>query len=551
MLNESAFNFLLFILLFGVLVFIHELGHFTVAKLSGVFVERFALGFGPAFFKKKWGETEYALCLVPLGGYVKMRGEGEDPAAPQDTQDPRSFANQSVWTRIAIVIMGPLANLLLPIALFTCFFMVGSKAPSTSIGSVLKDSPAFAAGIQPFDQIIAINDQKTNTWTEVTSAIRKSSGSIKLQIKRNTELLHFQITPTQEETFNAYGEKIVAPTLGIDVVPYAPVVGMLSEKSPAFLKGLQTGDKIVSINGTPMRTWADVEHAFSPSVSSLRLDVERTNEKNESPQKITVDLKGKFASTVEAGFEEGSMYLKHVLPESVAATHGLLKGDKIVRVNQTPTHTWETFKKMVQGVRDEKLSVEVLRQGKTETIDLTPQEVSHKDELTSETKKHKQLGVLSCALPQVPEFTTVQYQNPFKALYYGVHETVSLSVSTLVGLWKLVRGKLSMNTLGGPISIYYLAGNSFKLGGWETFFRMMAMLSITLAVMNLLPIPVLDGGHLFFFIIEALKGSPVSEKLQMVGQKIGLTIVLGLMFLTFYVDIKRFFFEKIKLFFMS
>lgn len=536
---------LLPILLFGVLVFIHELGHFSVAKLSGVYVERFALGFGPAIFRKTWGETEYAICLLPLGGYVKMRGEDLDEAGQTAQPDPRSFAQKPVWTRIAIVAMGPISNLILPIVLFTILFMVGMNVPTATIGSLIPGYPAEQAGLRPGDKVLTVQDKPVSTWSQLTAALSKRGGEeTQLSIIREGNPMTITVKPVSEQGMNAYGEQLQVGKIGIDPVPYLPVVGVPSSDSVAAKLGIKTGDVITSINGTPIKFWWAFENAFSASTAEKTLTVKRLEAEKETT--LTFVLPAELKTFQQAGIEDGSQYVREVKEGSIAAEKGLLAGDKVVSINATPIASWHEFRSKINESTGESLTIGVIRAGKPLTFDLIPQEVVRKDEITQEKQKHRQLGVISSSMPGDPAMFLERHLNPLKAMFRGVQETVDITSTTLVGLGKLVSGKLSVNTLGGPISIFHIAGTSYKMGGWEAFFRIMAILSITLAVLNFLPIPVLDGGHLFFFLIEAIKGSPVSLKIQRVGQQIGMIMVLSLMVLTFYVDINRYFMDKIR-----
>lgn len=544
-------NVILPVFLFGILVFIHELGHFSVAKWSGVFVERFALGFGPAILRKKWGETEYAICLLPLGGYVKMRGEGEDdeatPAASA-VPDPRSFASKPVWTRIAIVAMGPISNLILPIALFSGLFMVGMDVPTPHVGSVVPGYPAANAGVRPGDRIVKVAGEPVATWNQLTDKLGRRAGqATPLEIERDGQALTLSVLPVAEEGVNAYGEKQEAGKIGIEPVPYLPAIGVVSADTPAARAGLRTGDVITAIDGQPVKFWWQVDAAFArPAAKGRILDVRRLEGEKETATSATLPGSSTLATS---GLEEGSQYVREVKPDSIAAEKGILPGDKIVALDGKPVVDWYDFRKRIQASAGASLDLTLRRGGREVRVAVTPQEVTHKDEITQEKRKHRQLGVISAAMAGQPFVKTERYANPVKAVYRGVEETFDIAWTTLVGMGKLVAGKLSMQSLGGPISIFYLAGTSYKMGGWEAFFRMMAILSITLAVLNFLPIPVLDGGHLFFFLIEAAKGSPVSLKIQKIGQQVGLAMVLSLMVLTFYVDVNRFFVDRIKSFF--
>lgn len=532
------------IFLFGMLVFIHELGHFTVAKLCGVFVERFAIGFGPAIFKKKLGETEYALCIFPLGGYVKMRGE-ELPETEEERKafqsDPRSFAVQNVWKRIAIVIMGPTSNFLLPIVLFAILFMVGMPSPSSKIGGVAPGSVAEKAGLRAGDKIISIQNTPVVAWPEVTRAIQaRPNMETTLEIDRDGTRQKITLTPSLEDDKNEFGEPIKSGKIGIDFVAFKPMIGVSNYKSPAYVAGMRTGDLIQSIDGQKINYWWQLENAFS----------------NPDPKKIEVLRDGKTEtfsitkSTLEnSGIERSELFIETVVEKSVAAEMGLKVGDKINSINGQKIAYWSQFRDVIMNNKGEKVSIEVIRDGAPVTVEMSPQEVEQKNQITNETKKVRQIGVKSKYDDYPIDYHYEKYTNVFTALTKGFQHTWDLTVKTFIGLGKLASGKLSVHTMGGPISIFSMATTSYEAGGWNAFFNLMALLSITLAALNILPIPVLDGGHLLFFIIEAIKGSPVQMKVRQMAMQVGFYMLMALMVLVFYVDINRFFVGPIKAFF--
>lgn len=528
------------IFLFGMLVFIHELGHFSVAKLCGVYVERFAIGFGPAIVKKKWGETEYALCLFPLGGYVKMRGEELPENESEVSTDPRSFAAQNVWKRIAIVIMGPTANIILPIVLFTILFMVGLPTPSSRIGTVMTGSVAEQAGLESGDKILSINNQPVKTWSEVTKTIQaRSNQATTLTVEREGKTLDIVVTPKVDADRNEFGESIQAGKIGIDMIAYQPLIGVSNLTSEAYTSGLRTGDIIKNINDAAITYWWQLDRAFE-TAGSKTITVDRKGKTE------TYTLNSKGTVPTDAGIERGELFINKVMEKSIAAKTGLQAGDKIDSINGKKIQFWTEFRDQIQNNTGEKIELGVIREGKPVLMEIAPEEVRQRNEMTNETKKVRQLGVISESINYPMDYHMQKYSNVFTAIQKGVSETWTLTIQTFQGLGKLASGKLGVNSLGGPISIFYMAGTSYESGGWNAFFRLMAILSITLAALNILPIPVLDGGHLFFYVIEAIKGSPVRLKVRMMATQVGFYMLMALMVLVFYVDINRFFVDKIK-----
>ena len=352
-------SILSFIIVLGVLIFFHEFGHFLVARLFGVGVEKFSLGFGPRLIGKKVGITDYRISAIPLGGYVKM--VGEEPDAQIDPEDiPISFTHKHVAKRMLIVAAGPVFNILLAVIIFFgIFFVSGTFILKPSVGSVKPDSPAFAAGLEKGDLITAINETAINSWDEMAEIINGSKGqTIKLIVRRGEAIRHFSLAPEQVVTKNIFGEDVQRYIIGI-------------------------------------------------------------------------------------------------------------------------TSAGETYSKEM---------------------------------------------------------------NVFQAFSESMIQTYRVTELMVVIIAKLFSGDISTDTIGGPIMIAQMAGDSAK-AGIGSLISFIALISVNLAIINLLPIPVLDGGHLLFFSIEAIKGRPVSTKVREIAQQVGLFILILLMILVFYNDISRIFFS--------
>lgn len=532
-------NVVIPILLFGALVFFHELGHFTIAKLCDVYVERFAIGFGPAIFKKRYGETEYAICAFPLGGYVKMKGEELPTEEDEDKSiDPRSFAAKNVWKRIAIVIMGPTSNFILPVIVFGIIFMVGSPTPSTMIGSIAPDSPAAQVGLLPGDRIEKVNGKSVFTWNQLTKEIQSHGQKAEFAVQRAGKTFPVMIEPKLEDDLTEYGEATKTPKVGIDMIAFKPTVGVSDFQSEAYKAGLRTGDLITKINDVDVMYWWQIQNEIEKSGTKKIIAIRDGNQ--------PIEFSTSARDVSKTGIENSELYINKVMDKSIAQDKGLLKGDKFDSINGKKLSRWSEFRDAITKNQGEELSIGIIRDGKKISINITPDEVHQKNEVTQERKKVRQLGVVSETTPYPVDTYIEKISNPFKAFARGFQDTVHLTKLTFGGLWKLASGKLSVNTLGGPISIFYMAGTSYESGGWNGFFRLMALLSITLAALNILPIPVLDGGHLLFYFIEAIKGSPVHLKVRQMATQVGFYLLMGLMILVFYVDINRFFVDKIK-----
>ena len=344
------------IIVLGVLIFIHEFGHFIVAKGFGIKVLRFSLGFGPKIVGKTIGETEYCLASVPLGGYVKILGQ--DPEEEIDPSEAdRAFSQKSVWIRMAVVVAGPLFNLLLAVVIFSVVYMFGVPRLTTRVGTVDHSFPAYQAGIRPGDRILSVNGKPVKNWTELSRAIRKSQGpTIRLEVKRGSKILAMTVKPKIRKIKDIFGEEKTIRMIGITA------------------------------------------------------------------------------------------------------------------------------------------SEEIVKQS----------------------------------------------VGPLRAVEMGIQRTGEIIYLTFVSIIKIIERVIPAKTIGGPIMIMQMAGQQAKAGA-ANFLLFMALISINLGILNLLPIPVLDGGHLFFMFFEVISGKPLSVRKMEIAQNIGLALLILLMVFAFYNDLSRIF----------
>jgi len=477
-----------------------------------------------------------------------MRGE-DVQEAQNASQDARSFAMKSPWTRMAIAVMGPTSNLILPIVVFSALYWVGMPSITTKIGSVLPVSPAKAAGLKPGDSVTAINGKQIWQWEDMERIFRGNAGKpLELAVKRGSESLKLTVTPKSEKDSSVFGEEIAVGKIGVSPSPYRPVIGISSNSSRAYKLGLRTGDVITKVNQTPITYWWELQEIYSKLTPPIQIEVERYEAPISKMKSslLTFELK-EHPALKDLGLEEGELYIREVKENSVAEAHGIKAGDRLFAINGESLGDWTRFQEKIQQNEGEKLVLTLIREGEKKTITFVPKEIVDRNSLTRENEKRRQFGVLSAALPGELSQRDEVYRNPVIALYHGLKHTVEMTTLTIEGLGRLISGKLPVKkALGGPISIFYLAGGSYETGGWAAFFRMMALLSITLGVINLLPIPPLDGGHIFFYSIEAIKGSPLNLRAREMIQQVGMALIICLMILTFYVDIQRYFLDRIR-----
>jgi len=450
-------NIFAFIIVLGVLIFFHEFGHFLIARLFGVGVEKFSLGFGPRLIGKKIGITDYRLSAIPLGGYVKM--VGEEPDAEIDPADlPLSFTHKPVVQRMLIVAAGPVFNILLAILIFfVSFSITGIDDIKPVIRQVQKDSVAQKAGLQAQDRIVSIDDTGVDAWYDINEALADSQGKIlRIGVVRNDAVLNIDVKPELKQGIDLLGDSISYYDLGISALPeLKAIIGDLSADFPAEKAGLKKDDQIIGINGIPIDSWRQMQSIISSS----------------------------------GGAE---------------------------------------------------LTISIRREGDVFKVNLTPQFVEDKNHL-GQVEKRYLIGISNQPM-NIPETDLVTKRlNPFKAAVESLKRTYSICALMIRSVVKMIDGSIPKENLGGPIMIAKLAGDQAKQG-IDKLIQFIAFISINLAIINLLPIPVLDGGHLLFFTIEGIKGRPVNLKVREVAQQVGLFILILLMILVFYNDITRFFF---------
>jgi len=449
--GDVAHTIFYFVLALGVLITIHEFGHFWVARRLGVKVICFSIGFGKKLgsYQKNPDSTEFILAAVPLGGFVKMVDEREGEVEAADL--PHAFNRQSLLVRTAIVLAGPVFNLLLAVLLYWIVFCTGEIGIRPNLGPINSGTLAAQSGFREGDEILKIGDEKTPTWNAAMSRLL-------IMILEQSDI------------------KVDVKTEAGQVVTRMLSVPLKIRDKPELLKE--------QLGFTP---W---EPVLSPKIDS-----------------------------VQSG--------------GPAAKAGLRKNDLILSADGEKINTWTSWVEYVRGHPDVDLNVIIERDGVNLPI------VLHPEAIVSGDTSVGRIGASVMVPPELFEQTQVEYRldllDGFRA---AVARTVDFSILTLNMVGKMLVGRASVENLSGPVSIAQYAGQSASVGVLQ-FCKFLALVSISLGVLNLLPIPVLDGGHLLFFLIEAVKGSPVSENAQLMGQQVGIALLVSLMGLAFFLDIER------------
>lgn len=441
-----------FALILGVLVIVHEFGHYIVARLAGVKVLRFSVGFGRAVWSKRLGRdgTEWAIGLFPLGGYVKMLDEREGEVAAVELH--RSFNRQSVWRRMAIVVAGPAANLLLAVFVYWGLFWYGMEELRPIMGTPVAASAAALAGIENGERVLKVGGETVQTWQDmrwvlISRAVDQDSVELELINQRNEiSIRHFDVSSARADGWE--GDALEKLGLGFYRPKIPAVIGQIS-------------------------------------------------------------------------------------PNSVAAAAGLMSGDEVVSINNKPIAMWSELVSVVRSSPGKPLNFEILRQGQRLVVDLSPAIVE---------EGGRDIGRIGASVkdPGISrsELMTIVRYGPLAALGKAIDETREKSVFSLVMIGKMITGEVSWRNISGPVTIADYAGQSAKLG-IDYYLKFLALVSISLAVLNLLPIPILDGGHLLYYVLEIIKRGPLSERSMEIGQQVGLALMLMLMAFAFYNDINR------------
>ena len=448
--ESLAWYFCSFLAAISLLVFVHEWGHFLAARLCGVKVLRFSIGFGRVLISRKWGETQWTLSALPLGGYVKMLDGRENPVPVEEL--PRAFDRQPVLKRMFIVVAGPLANFILAILLYWILYMHGVPDLKPVLGAPAPSSVAAMAGIQSGETVMAFDQQAIASWSELRMALLEAvmnHRSFVLSTRNDRGLVadrYFdarsfaEMEPTEDLTRDL-GLQLFRPAL-------KPLVGMVIPDSPADKAGLVAGDRILAIDNLPVDSWDDV-------VNRVRLHPDTTMVFNVMHQTGPKNFQVHSESIVQGGIRTG------------------------------------------------------------------------------------RIGVSVAQDPLLLEAMTVHLQyDAAKALHKSVVQVIDNCRLTLVMLKKMILGEVSLRNLSGPVAIADYAGQSARLGV-APYLGFLALISVSIGLLNLLPIPVLDGGHLLYYLLELFKGNPVSPRFQEVGQYIGLGTLGILMTVAIINDLHR------------
>ena len=446
---------LAFLVVLGILVVVHELGHYSVARLCGVKVLRFSVGMGKVVWSRRFGpdQTEWAISALPLGGYVKMLDAREqDLNGLTQEERRREFTSQNVWRRIAIVAAGPLANFLLAILIFAGLYSYGIPEPVARLNAVPEQSAAWQAGLRGGELVTAVNGEPVQAWSDLRWAL----------------------------------------------------VRLAIAKAPARI---------------------EIERSNPGPSGGTLVDTVKLSMQEIAPE----DLEGDFLGKLGVALARPPARLGRIIPGGAAEQAGLREGDRILAANGTPLADGQAFVELVRASPAKPLLIDGQRQGSAFQLTVVPRQTS--------TDSGQAIGRIQAEVAMAPEMVTLSAP-PLKALARGAEKTWDTSVLSLKMLGKMLIGEASLKNITGPLTIADYAGQTARIGA-ISFLSFIAFISISLGVMNLLPIPVLDGGLLLYYSLEVLTGRPVPERFGEIAQRAGIGILMALMMVAVFNDIVR------------
>jgi len=544
---------LYFILFLGALVFFHEFGHFIVARLVGVKVLRLSIGFGPKLVGFTRSGTEYWLALIPLGGYVKLLGD--DPEKQEVDVDPRQgFFTTDLWRRILIVLAGPIFSLLLPVLLFFPMFVLRSELPPSVVGSVAVGGPAWQAGLRPGDRVVEALGREIKYFWQLQEVVESNPGqAVPVVVDRGGERREFVVTPAtvEDPIFREIGFSVKTGRIEVTLESSRPVV-LVEPGGAAFRSGMGQFLSLVqrvrvfedpmvlplvallSVDGRDVSDFEQASEALAHvKERAVKVRVAATSDR---PDDLGPVAEFVIGPTEEGpGLLDGSGVVTFVEPGSPAKQAGIRQSDRIVSVDGKAFSNWLFMVSTLERAPDEE-----------HTFGLVGPDGSHR-EVRFSLKNPAWTPGSGVSRYAFGAYGRRAVLDPSPVpnedrLYYATNRTIAqtshvfkVTVAALVGLFV---GRVSVREVGGPIMIYQVASVAGQRG-WSDFFNAMAWLSMSIGILNLLPIPIMDGGNLLMFAIEAVRRRPIGSAGWRTARYVGLVVLMALAVLVFSNDLSR------------
>lgn len=545
-------------LMIGILVVFHEFGHFLVARLFGIGTPVFSVGVGHRIWGFQYNGTDFRLSALPLGGYVQLAGVDpfgeEDPEALLQPDDPRNFLNHPVHERFLVMSAGPAFNMLLAVFIFVAALMAGRPERDTVVGTVVPGTPAQELGIERGDELVALNGYPIKAWrdwermakelphSEATLTVARDGAEQTLGVPAGAIPLTFDGALDSEK-------------FGLSHLVESARIGVDDPQSPAALAGLKTGDMVVSVDGAEVLSWPAILDALGDG-GTHTVEVSRASDDPEiEPSTHTVTIaatewRGREGDTLVSpvwGIVPVQVYISSVIEDSPAEAAGLEAGDRLFAVNGEPIRSWAEITWLVgatvtgqgESATPQELRLSVVRDGQVQHHAFTPR--LQRELVRGEPHFRPIMGVYRYGASFAAGGQQTRYYGPIEAMPVAMDLTTETVRKIFRVLGHLVVWDLEFKeAMGGPVAIVHMAAQSASMGFWP-WVHTLAMISISLAIMNLLPVPVLDGGHILFYFLEMVRGRPlplaIRERVQMMG---GLFLA-AVMVVAFVNDIGRLF----------
>lgn len=520
---------LIFILFLSPLIFFHELGHFLFARLFGVRVEVFSIGFGPKIIKWVWGNTQYAISIIPLGGYVKMFGDNpfEKDTIPENLR-AEAFYHKGKWQRFWIVFGGPLANFILAFFLYFNLNLSGELVPPAFLGKISKSDKLYEYGFRPGDRLIKVNEDTITSFQDLTF-IDSEISSIEVIRNNKSHNILFDPKMSQINFLELLSNSANFLTAGIFV-------------DKDFKKYLATTKSGVALSNEFLESFVGEVYLREISneifeLSKLRSidDIQNMSDSSSVVNK-TLNLNGddNFIKLRREGFYSIEMQVSKLSKNLPAENAGILVGDVILSFNDQEVLSFQELQMKLQKIQmGETVKLGFLRKSKgAQSLTLSPEPIHNED------KKIYIVGIQSGIIPLSPKLVESPSKGFLESITSAVYRTYDGMMKTIEGLVKIFTNQVPLNSIGGPIAIGKVASDSFDIS-FSLFFRLMALVSLNLGLVNLLPVPVLDGGHIVFIFLELITGKPLSEERMRVAQSVGVSLLLFLIVFAIYNDVTR------------
>ena len=542
-----------------VVVVIHEAGHMVVARFFGVHVPVFSVGMGPRVAGFVWRGTDWRLSALPVGGYVQMAGAdafGEEDA-DETTPVEGSFMHKPVWQRLLIMAAGPVVNLIFPFVLFVGIMMLGEPAADTMVGGVSPGLAADQAGLQVGDRLVQAEGFELEAWDDFYYVLYQNDGnSLNIEIEREGELLTLVLPPdaVAEASVSEFG----LYSLGLDHHRASSQVGVSDPASPAGKAGLMTWDAIRAVDGQPVMHWQELQDRLQEPVAH-ELSVQRlsTGEKGEaevlSTHTVTLHPDPSWAPDPEDvesnrwGLARAELFVWSLVEDSAATRADLQVGDRLFAIDGDPLGSWnevthltaKTVDDMGPEAKPRTLSLTVIREGEKFEVTFTPG--LRRELVGAEVVFRPLMGIARSSNSFIQGGETRRYYSFGKALVRASDHWGAVLKATLKMLGNVVTGATSIKeSVGGPVAIFQVASHALSVNVYY-YVNLMAQISFSLGIINLLPVPVFDGGQIVFYSLEGLRGRPLPLELRERIQMIGVLALIGLMLLVTVVDVSRLF----------